>query len=74
MLRFFRSGGVGQVLVAGVAFAIIVVFALEFRTGSNSSTAKLTRECAVSYAGNCLDAGHSPVRIGESADGALRMG
>ncbi|HKY35822.1 MAG TPA: peptidylprolyl isomerase [Polyangiaceae bacterium] len=56
MLSFFRSGGIGQVLVAGVAFAIIVVFALEFRTGSNASTAKLTRECAVSYAGNCLDA------------------
>jgi len=56
MLSFFRSGGVGQVLVAGIAFAIIVVFALEFRTGSQGSTAKLSRECAVSYAGHCLDA------------------
>lgn len=56
MLSFFRSGGVGGVVVAGVAFAIILVFALEFRTGSGSSSASLTRECAVEYAGKCLDA------------------
>jgi peptidyl-prolyl cis-trans isomerase D len=56
MLSFFRSGGVGQVAVAGIAFAIIVVFALEFRTGRNGPTAKLARECAVSYEGYCTDA------------------
>lgn len=56
MLSFFRSGGFGQVLVAGVAFAIIVAFALEFRTGSNGPTGKLQRECAVRYAGYCVDA------------------
>ena len=56
MLSFFRSGGIGNVVVAGVAFAIIVVFALEFRTGRNGPTASLTRECAVSYDGHCVDA------------------
>lgn len=56
MLSFFRSGGIGQVVVAGVAFAIIIVFALEFRTGGSGPTAKLTRECAVSYDGYCVDA------------------
>lgn len=56
MLSFFRSGGVGKVLVAGVAFAIILVFALEFRTGSTGPSAKLERECAVSFDGYCVDA------------------
>jgi peptidyl-prolyl cis-trans isomerase D len=56
MLSFFRSGGVGNVVVAGVAFAIIVVFALEFRTGRTGPTAKLERECAVSFDGYCVDA------------------
>jgi peptidyl-prolyl cis-trans isomerase D len=56
MLSFFRSGGVGNVVVAGVAFAIIVVFALEFRTGRTGPTAKLERECAVAFAGSCVDA------------------
>jgi len=55
MLSFFRSGGFGRVLVAGVAFAIIIVFALEFRAGSDGPSAKLARECVVSYAGYCLD-------------------
>ena len=55
MLSFFRSGGVGNVVVAGVAFAIIVVFALEFRTGRTGPSAKLSRECAVAFAGNCVD-------------------
>lgn len=56
MLSFFRSGGVGNVVVAGVAFAIIVVFALEFRTGQSGPTAKLERECAVEFDGHCIDA------------------
>jgi peptidyl-prolyl cis-trans isomerase D len=43
-------------LVAGVAFAIILVFALEFRTGSTGPSAKLERECAVSFDGYCVDA------------------
>jgi peptidyl-prolyl cis-trans isomerase D len=56
MLSFFRSGGIGNVVVAGIAFAIIVVFALEFRAGRTGPTAKLARECAVQYDGYCVDA------------------
>ena len=43
-------------VVAGIAFAIIVVFALEFRAGRTGPTAKLARECAVQYDGYCVDA------------------
>jgi peptidyl-prolyl cis-trans isomerase D len=56
MLSFFRSGGIGNVVVAGIAFAIIVVFALEFRQGRNAQTAKLSRDCAVAFDGYCADA------------------
>jgi peptidyl-prolyl cis-trans isomerase D len=56
MLSFFRSGGIGNVVVAGVAFTIIVVFAVEFRAGRNGPSAKLARECVVAYDGNCVDA------------------
>lgn len=42
-------------VVAGIAFAIIVVFAMEFRAGRNGPTAKLQRECAVAYDGYCVD-------------------
>ncbi len=55
MLSFFRGSGVGNVVVAGVAFAIIVVFALEFRTGRTGPSAKLSRECAVAFDGRCVD-------------------
>ena len=55
MLSFFRSGGVANVLVAGIAFAIIVVFALEFRTGSSGPSAKLERECVVAFNGYCVE-------------------
>jgi peptidyl-prolyl cis-trans isomerase D len=55
MLSFFRSGGIGNVVVAGIAFAIIVVFALEFRTGRTGPTAKLARDCVVAYDGYCVD-------------------
>src|SRR6266700_4527658 len=55
MLSFFRSGGIGNVVVAGIAFSIIVVFALEFRTGRTGPTAKLARDCAVAYDGYCVD-------------------
>lgn len=56
MLRFFRSEGVGQVLVFGIVVAIILVFALEFRTGSGSPTATLKQECVVEFGSECLDA------------------
>jgi parvulin-like peptidyl-prolyl isomerase len=56
MLRFFRGGGVAQIVVGGIVSAIIVVFALEFRAGRGSSTANLQRDCAVDFDGNCVDA------------------
>lgn len=43
-------------MVAGVAFSIIVVFALEFRAGKSGPTAKVSRDCAVTYDGYCVDA------------------
>jgi peptidyl-prolyl cis-trans isomerase D len=55
MLSLFRTG-IGNVVVAGVAFLIIVAFAVEFRAGSNGPTGKLERECAVDYDGHCVDA------------------
>lgn len=55
MLRFFRSEGIGQVLVFGIVVAIIVVFALEFRAGSGSPTARLKQECAVELGRECVD-------------------
>lgn len=56
MLRFFRNEGVGQVLVFGIVVAIILVFALEFRTGRGSPTATLKQDCAVEFGRECLDA------------------
>ncbi|HVJ21673.1 MAG TPA: peptidylprolyl isomerase [Polyangiaceae bacterium] len=55
MLRFFRSQGVGQIVVGGVVVAIILVFALEFRTGRGSPTGSMQTECAVEYDGYCVD-------------------
>jgi peptidyl-prolyl cis-trans isomerase D len=55
MLSLFRTG-IGNVVVAGIAFLIIVAFAIEFRAGGSGPSGKLTRECAVSYAGYCVDA------------------
>lgn len=52
MLSFFRRGGIAQVIVAGIVFAIIVVFVLEFRAG-RGATGPLQAECAVEYAGYC---------------------
>ncbi len=55
MLSIFRGGGVSQVIVGGIAFSIILVFALEFRAGRNGPTASLKKECAVELKGSCLD-------------------
>src|ERR1041384_3631405 len=55
MLSLFRTG-IGNVVVAGIAFLIIVAFAVEFRAGNNGPSAKLARDCAVSYDGYCVDA------------------
>ncbi len=56
MLKFFRSSGIGQGVMAAIVVLIIAVFALEFRTGSGSPTSALAEQCAVDYAGHCVDA------------------
>ena len=55
MLSIFRGGGFSQVLVGGIAFSIILVFALEFRAGRNGPTASLKKECALELRGDCVD-------------------
>ncbi len=55
MLSIFRGGGFSQVLVGGIAFSIILVFALEFRAGRNGPTASLKKECAFELKGECTD-------------------
>ncbi|HET7545322.1 MAG TPA: peptidylprolyl isomerase [Polyangiaceae bacterium] len=55
MLSIFRGGGFSQVLVGGIAFSIILVFALEFRAGRNGPTASLKKECAFELKGDCID-------------------
>jgi peptidyl-prolyl cis-trans isomerase D len=55
MLSLFRTG-IGNVVVAAVAFLIIVAFAVEFRTGRSGPSGKLARECVVAFDGNCVDA------------------
>ncbi len=51
MLNLFRS----QTTYVIVGSVVILVFALEFRAGRGGPTAKFKAECAVAYAGNCLD-------------------
>jgi peptidyl-prolyl cis-trans isomerase D len=55
MLSLFRTG-IGNVVVAGIAFLIIVAFAVEFRAGRSGPSGKLARDCAVAYDGYCVDA------------------
>jgi len=43
------------VIVGGIAFSIILVFALEFRAGRNGPTASLKKECALEIKGSCVD-------------------
>ncbi|HYQ15260.1 MAG TPA: peptidylprolyl isomerase [Polyangiaceae bacterium] len=54
MLSLFRTG-IGNVVVAGIAFLIIVAFAIEFRAGRSGPSGKLSRECAVAFDGYCVD-------------------
>ncbi|MCC6898312.1 MAG: SurA N-terminal domain-containing protein [Polyangiaceae bacterium] len=54
MLSFFRKGGGGQVIVAAVAFAVIIVFVLEFRPGREGRSG-ISRECAVKVSDSCID-------------------
>lgn len=55
MLSLFRKGGVAQLVMGAVVFAIIVVFVLEFRAGRGPS-ASLSQDCAISVYDSCLDA------------------
>ncbi|HWP09129.1 MAG TPA: SurA N-terminal domain-containing protein [Polyangiaceae bacterium] len=54
MLNFFRSES-GNYVVGAIVVGIIVVFALEFRTGRGNPTANFKEACAVAYAGSCVD-------------------
>jgi hypothetical protein len=54
MLNFFRSES-GKYVVGAIVVGIIVVFALEFRTGRGSPVAAMNTACAVEYAGSCVD-------------------
>ena len=55
MLRYFRGGGVSQLLVGGIVAAIILVFVLEFRSGNRAQTGSLQEQCAVRYDGHCVN-------------------
>lgn len=54
MLRYFRGGGVAQVIVGAIVFTIILVFVIEFRAGSQGPTSSLKEQCAVKL-GRCID-------------------
>ncbi len=55
MLSIFRGGGVSQIVVGGIASAIVLVFALEFRPNRNGASTSLKLECAVDFKGDCVD-------------------
>ena len=55
MLSIFRGGAFAQILKAGIAATIVLVFALEFRPGRNGSSGSLKLECAVELKGECVD-------------------
>jgi len=54
MMNLFRSGGLGQWIVAGVASLVIVVFVVEFRAARGPANAKVGAECAVKMPGVCV--------------------
>ena len=54
MMNMFRSGGLGQWIVAGVASLVIVVFVVEFRAARGPANAKLSGDCAVRMPGVCV--------------------
>jgi peptidyl-prolyl cis-trans isomerase D len=55
MLSFFRRGGAAQILGGAIVFAIILVFALEFRPGRRGAAARLSQECTVGVVDRCVD-------------------
>lgn len=54
MLRALRQGGVIQILMAGVVFAIIAVFVVQFRAAGGQQTASLQKQCVVEVTGDCV--------------------
>ena len=54
MLSFFRRGGAASILGGAIVFAIILVFALEFRPGRQGAKAGLSKECAVEVYDRCV--------------------
>lgn len=54
MMNLFRSGGLGQWIVAGVASLVIVVFVVEFRTARGPANAKVAADCAIKMPGVCV--------------------
>ena len=54
MMNLFRSGGLGQWIVASVASLVIVVFVVEFRAARGPANAKITGDCAVRMPGVCV--------------------
>jgi peptidyl-prolyl cis-trans isomerase D len=63
----FRSSGIAQGIMAGIVVLIIAVFA--FPTLSGAPTASLDEECAVDYAGHCIDAKDFYAAVGLIARG-----
>ena len=54
MMNLFRSGGLGQWIVASVASLVIVVFVVEFRAARGPANAKIMGDCAVKMPGVCV--------------------
>ena len=54
MMNLFRSGGLGQWIVASVASLVIVVFVVEFRAARGPANAKIAGDCAVRMPGVCV--------------------
>jgi peptidyl-prolyl cis-trans isomerase D len=52
----FTQGVVGKTILGSIVTLIIVVFVIQFRTGSGSNTASLRTECVVELGSECLDA------------------
>ncbi|HEX6764204.1 MAG TPA: peptidylprolyl isomerase [Polyangiaceae bacterium] len=74
MLRFFRSSGIGQGVMAGIVVLIIAVFALEFRTGSGSPTSALKEQCAIDYARHCVESKDYYAAVGLIAERVTAKG
>jgi parvulin-like peptidyl-prolyl isomerase len=55
MLDVFRKRGVMSIVYGGLMGAVIVVFIIQFRPGSGSSMAGLSKKCVAKVRGQCVD-------------------